>query len=174
MKLQRDLRSLARRIPGLSRAVRSLRIIRKYLRHSPNLWRRNADIFAEYYRTNRWRGDESGSGRGSSLDETAALRAALPRLIDKLGVKSILDVPCGDFHWMSTVELGDTSYVGVDVVSAVVAENARRYERSGVKFLVGDVTADALPKADLIFCRDLFVHLPYAAIVQAWECPVRC
>jgi len=34
------------------------------------------------------------------------------QLLAELEVKSILDVPCGDLHWMSQVDLGPVMYTG--------------------------------------------------------------
>src|SRR5262249_9717304 len=35
------------------------------------------------------------------------------------------------------------------------------------EFRVADVTAGPLPRADLIFCRDCLVHLPFADVINA-------
>ncbi|HYH44625.1 MAG TPA: hypothetical protein VEG34_03005 [Thermoanaerobaculia bacterium] len=68
---------------------------------------------------------ESVSGVGSTLRETARLREALPGLIREEGVRSLLDIPCGDFHWMQHVALDveDVEYTGADVVPEIVAAN---------------------------------------------------
>ena len=43
-----------------------------------------------------WGSDESGSGIGSELGATEALREYLPGLFKRLGVRKVLDAPCGD------------------------------------------------------------------------------
>ena len=108
------------------------RVLRKYVRHIPHLWRSYDEIFSSYYRSNRWNDKESRSGSGSSLEATEKLRAALPPLLADLRVRSIVDVPCGDFHWMKHVELGSIGYTGVDVVATIVAENNRLYARGEI------------------------------------------
>jgi hypothetical protein len=35
-------------------------------------------------------------------------------------VKSLLDIPCGDFHWMRRVNLQGLSYVGADIVRELI------------------------------------------------------
>lgn len=104
---------------------------------------------------------ESWSGAASTLNETAALRRALPSLIEELDIELILDIPCGDFHWMQHVDLA-AQYVGADIVPEIVAFDRDTYAAPGRSFLELDATADALPTADLILCRDLLIHLSLA------------
>ncbi len=106
-------------------------------------------------------GLESLSGAGSSLVETRAIRRALPAMVERLGIRTLLDAPCGDFHWMSQVELGIETYYGVDVLPGLVAANRERHGAPGRTFLQLDLTVDALPRADLAICRDCLVHLSY-------------
>lgn len=101
---------------------------------------------------------ESVSGAAATLDETAALRAALPRLIEQRQVLTVLDIPCGDFHWMQHVAAG-IDYTGADVVPELVNENQKRHGGSKRRFVVLDATRDPLPTVDLILCRDLLIHL---------------
>src|SRR4029077_7259276 len=63
-------------------------------------------IFADIYHGNLWGEPESVSGPGSSLAETAALRRELPDLLAALGVRTLLDAPCGDCHWILGLPLG--------------------------------------------------------------------
>jgi SAM-dependent methyltransferase len=101
---------------------------------------------------------ESLSGAASTLAETARLRAALPGLIASLRVESLLDIPCGDFHWMQEVPFSG-SYVGADIVPEMVERNRLLYGSERRRFAVLDATSDRLPQVDLVLCRDLFVHL---------------
>ena len=123
--------------------------------------------FEHIIRSNLWAAD-SKSGLGSELGATAHLRSVLPAFLAKHGVRSILDVPCGDFGWLSMVDLG-IHYVGADIVPSLVAENERRYggSSSGRQFLTLDVTKDPLPRADLVLCRDCLVHLSFDNIERA-------
>lgn len=108
---------------------------------------------------------ESTVGPGSSLKATERLRGVLPRLMRSLGVKTLLDVPCGDFNWMRLVELPGVEYIGVDVSDLQIRQNRQRFP--GVRFEQGDVTKSNLPHADAVFVRDLFVHLTFEQIRQA-------
>jgi SAM-dependent methyltransferase len=109
-----------------------------------------------------YHGDESLSGYASSMAETSALRAALPDLLRRWEVQSLLDLPCGDFHWMQHVDLGNVDYTGVDVVPELVERNNRLYGGTHRRFLHLDATRDPLPKTDLVLCRDLLIHLSLA------------
>ena len=126
--------------------------------------------FARMYETNLWDGAESRSGVGSSLAATATVRAELPALLRSLGVRRLLDVPCGDFHWMAHVDLaaaGVAEYVGGDVVPALVAANRARHAAPGREFVEVDLTRGPLPRADAVLCRDCLVHLSFANVWRA-------
>ncbi|RAO67043.1 uncharacterized protein BHQ10_003055 [Talaromyces amestolkiae] len=115
--------------------------------------------FNQIYNDNTWGSSESRSGRGSELAQTQHIRGALPSLLAELGVSSLLDVPCGDFHWMQHVDLGAIKYIGGDIVEDIITENQRTFKsRKNVSFKTIDILKDELPKADAVLCRDLFVH----------------
>lgn len=126
-----------------------------------------AERFAHIARRNLW-GAASRSGLGSELGATARLRAELPSFLARHEVRSILDVPCGDFGWLSSVDLG-VSYIGADIVPSLVDENERRYggPSAGRRFVALDLTKDALPRADLVLCRDCLVHLSFDNVRRA-------
>ncbi|WP_416915296.1 MAG: hypothetical protein ACMUJJ_14995 [Roseicyclus sp.] len=109
-------------------------------------------------------GSETVSGSGSTLSYTHGLRPQLETLLRDLQISSIVDAPCGDFNWMSKVDLGDATYTGLDIVDALIARNVERFAGEKRRFFVADVTTDPLPSADLLMCRDLLLHLPFANI----------
>jgi hypothetical protein len=112
-------------------------------------------------------GSESASGPGSSLLHTTEIRERLPLLIEDLGVLSLLDAPCGDFNWMKRLGLSVEEYIGIDVISKLIAENIQKFGKPGRKFMTLDITRHPLPKADLILCRDCLVHFSYEDIFRA-------
>lgn len=124
-------------------------------------------VFTEIYTENRWGNAESRSGEGSSLRQTEVLRESLPELFSRFGVKSLLDIPCGDFHWMSKLPLNEIDYVGADIVGSIIASNSDRYAGDRRRFIVADLCKDRLPKVDMIFCRDCMVHLPFEMLADA-------
>ena len=122
-------------------------------------------IFAEIYNNNAWNNRESRSGPGSTIQATRSLVDRLPSLFQTFNIKSILDLPCGDFNWMKTVPMSDIDYMGADVVHELVDNNKISYP--GRKFLHLDLLTDPLPTVDLIICRDCLVHFSNHAVRRA-------
>ena len=120
-----------------------------------------AEIFSTIHRKNAWKGEHSVSGRGSDLHQTRNIITAIPRVCRDFKIRSILDVPCGDFHWMSNVQLVGIDYTGADIVPAIIQTNAATHQRESTRFMVKNLITDDLPVADLIFCRDCLVHLSF-------------
>ncbi|MFH1758976.1 MAG: class I SAM-dependent methyltransferase [Patescibacteria group bacterium] len=116
-------------------------------------------IFSRIYHANSWHGQYSRSGTGSDLTQTATIRKAVPVILKEIGAKTLLDAPCGDFHWMQRIQLNIENYIGVDIVPALIKKNQQRYGDAHKIFLQLDIRNDVLPKADLIICRDCLVHL---------------
>jgi hypothetical protein len=114
-------------------------------------------IFDEIYENNLWLSDESVSGTGSTMDATAAIRMLIPQIVKELGVKTILDIPCGDYKWFQTMNL-DVRYTGADVVRQLVTDDYEKYGDEDHTFRVLDITKDPLPQVDLVLCRDLLGH----------------
>jgi hypothetical protein len=117
-----------------------------------------ADIFYKMSQTFQQQNEESISGPGSSLKQTAEIRRSLPLLFSSLEINSMLDAPCGDFNWLPHVELKLEEYIGIDVVPSIIEKNRNRYENELRKFYVSDIARDFLPSCDLILCRDCLVH----------------
>lgn len=113
-----------------------------------------ADGFIESMR-NR----ESLSGPGSTLAATTEIREWLPAIIDRYSIWHIADVPCGDWTWMSAVDLRGAAYRGYDVSQEVVDANGAKYPHAFEK--LNAIAAKIPAYADLIICRDFLVHLTY-------------
>lgn len=127
------------------------------------------EIFTETYRKRYWRSGESVSGRGSELSQTEILRKELPLLLHRFGIRSLLDLPCGDFNWMRQVDLGDVHYTGGDIVAELIALNREKYGSDRRKFVRLDLLTDPLPDADCILVRDCLVHFSLDHIRQALD-----
>jgi hypothetical protein len=123
-------------------------------------------VFSRIYGRNSWGDAESRSGKGSNMAVTTYLRAELPDLLRRHGVTSMLDIPCGDFNWMKSIDLDDVAYIGADIVPDLIEGN-RKHENEKRRFLVLDLITSALPKTDLVFTRDCIVHLSTEHALQA-------
>ena len=158
-------------LKGVARWIPGLRFVYRSLRRTYNAYRlRNTSaegIFTDIYTHNRWGGTTSVSGPGSAIDQTAVIAHALPVVFRELNVHSLLDIPCGDFHWMRTVNLDGIHYIGADIVLPLVQRNKGAHGRTGIEFRHLNLVADRLPKVDLILCRDCLVHLCYADVFRA-------
>jgi 2-polyprenyl-3-methyl-5-hydroxy-6-metoxy-1,4-benzoquinol methylase len=123
------------------------------------------DVFNKIYSKNTWGSTESASGRGSEIQHTKTLLKGLNRVSKDLGVKSMLDAPCGDFNWMQQLDRTRFSYIGMDIVEDLIDSlNAKYAQDSQVTFQAGNIIAGELPQVDLIFCRDCLVHFSFEDI----------
>lgn len=118
-------------------------------------------VFTEIFERNAWGGVDSVSGPGSDDLQTRVVVGELSAVLRDYGIKRMLDVPCGDFHWMRHVGLEGVDYTGADIVAELVRSNNARFGRAGLQFRKLDLTRDPLPEVDLVFCRDCLVHLSF-------------
>lgn len=114
-------------------------------------------VFSSIHKKNSWGSEETISGPGSTIEYTSNIRLQLPGLLRSLGIKTLLDAPCGDCNWISTVDLTGISYTGADIVPEIIETNKIKYPEK--KFIVADIVTDKLPAADIVLCRDCFIHL---------------
>mmetsp|Transcript_43948 Transcript_43948/g.73251 ORF Transcript_43948/g.73251 Transcript_43948/m.73251 type:complete len:635 (+) Transcript_43948:180-2084(+) len=134
------------------------------------------ELFEVIWKENHW-GDKGEyedprSGQGSTLFSTLNVRKGLIEFINKFNIKSMIDVPCGDMTWMPEVlkEVHLESYLGVDIVQEMIDQNKERFASLPfMKFEVLDAVKDPLPKADVIFVRELFQHMLRDTARQAIE-----
>ena len=124
-------------------------------------------IFSRIYASNKWEGKGSISGPGSDVDQTRILVEELPRLLANFDVRTMLDIPCGDFHWMRNVRLEKIDYTGADIVGELIERNTQGYESDSIHFRNLDLIKDRLPAVDLILCRDCLVHLSFKDLWSA-------
>jgi hypothetical protein len=148
------------------------------------------ETFASIFRTQRWGATETVSGPGSTLRATEYVRSILPKLFAWLEVEVLLDIPCGDFHWMRHVALPPV-YIGGDIVPELVDTNQQEFgnaEGSGVFFrsAAGNIsnvtqtlanrkkTPDALTRRTRCFVNLDLVQsaLPEADLVLCRDCLV--
>lgn len=125
-------------------------------------------VFTEHFRNNGWGSAESVSGEGSTHEQTVVVRSLLPKIVQDFDIRTMLDIPCGDFHWMRLLDL-PVIYIGADVVDEVVAANKDRYSSDSRSFAKLDVTKDQLPAVDLVLCRDCLFHFSFKHVAEALE-----
>lgn len=125
------------------------------------------EAFARAYKDGQW---HNGSGSGSSPANTRQYRAFLARYMAAHGVRSVLDLGCGDWQSSRLIDWTGIDYLGVDVVPGIAEANTVRFGRPGVRFMCADVLNGwELPPADLVLCKDLLQHWPDAAAYELIE-----
>jgi hypothetical protein len=155
------LREIVKKLPFIPFIYRVLRdIFKRYWLE----FRGAENVFTDIYKNNSWGGNDSFSGAGSDVHQTRIITTEIPALLTALHINTILDIPCGDFHWMKNVDLKNVDYTGADIVKELIQKNRTNYARQGVRFQHLNLIKDKLPQVDLIFCRDCLVHLSFADI----------
>ena len=127
--------------------------------------------FRHVYENNLWGDTESASGAGSRRDSPAVQEAiaALDRTIRTYRLRSMIDLPCGDFNWIPYI-LGihrNLKYRGFDIVPQLVERNRALYP--SYRFDVLDATSAVPPKSDLIFSKDMVNHLTFVDIAKVFR-----
>jgi len=143
-----QLRTAIKRLPFAQPAYALIRLLRG----------RNARFTADYHQN---------SGVGSNLEATKAISQSLPGVLDSLSVRSMLDIPCGDFVWMGHVDLTSVTYTGADVIETLVLSHQRLHGSAQKNFKALDIVTSDLPEVDLIFCRDCLVHFSDRLVKRA-------
>jgi hypothetical protein len=138
--------------------------------HARYRWTSRKEKFIKIYRNGGFGGFNAPlSGTGSTLIQTRCIREALPNILRRIDAKSMIDAPCGDFTWMKEIDIGDISYLGVDIVPSIINDNTQKYSSQNRKFCDLDIVTNILPRADLILCRDCFIHLSNRDIMKSVE-----
>jgi hypothetical protein len=63
----------------------------------------------------------------------------------------------------------DVDYTGADLVAEMIQKNQQLYGNEKRRFVTLDVVRDDLPKVDLVFCRDVLVHLSFNDALAALQ-----
>ena len=125
--------------------------------------------FSYIYKSKYWRGAEGGSlsGGGSNEVSTNIFIGELTSFIKNQNIRNILDIPCGDWKWMSRLDLKDINYIGCDVVEDLIESNNNKYKKHNINFFSKNLINDELPNSDFIIIRDLLVHLDNKDIINS-------
>lgn len=118
------------------------------------------DKFRKVYESGIW-GKPWHSGQGSTEEEFKAYLDYIVPFIEKGEYKSILDYGSGDGRVLASLasRLPACRFTGYDIVSEWTSRNAEAIP--GIEWTA---TEPDLSKFDLILCKDVIHHLPYAMI----------
>ena len=151
------LRDLRKAVPRPSAAVdRTIPVITPALPKRPSP--RSAESkertkkFASIHKENKWESRESRSGWGSELNYTADVRSFLNDVLLNYSAQTMLDAPCGDVNWQSSISEianGNTKYLGVDIVPDLIERNKEKFAKEEhMDFTVMDLASDRLDELD--------------------------
>jgi hypothetical protein len=148
------------------------RFIQKYL--NQNFVRKF--IFYLIYKTNHWNRYQkinknnilvSGPGSIPGSIQTKNIIDNLDFFIKKNNIKSILDMPCGDFSWIQDLIKKNNyiNYTGYDIVEDIIFYNNKKYSKNNISFFCKDIVNETnFNNFDLVFIRDFFIHIDYVSI----------
>jgi hypothetical protein len=139
------------------------RIDQRFARSTP------AEVFSAVYRERLWgttadRDYCSGTGSHEDAFVTPYVAGVTAFLAEFPELQAALDLGCGDFNIGAHLVNAFSSYVAVDVVPELIEHNARRFAHLRVQFQCRDIVADDLPRADVVFLRQVLQHLSNAQI----------
>jgi SAM-dependent methyltransferase len=113
----------------------------------------------------------SGSGIGSSPENTRPYREFLQDFLWRYEIRSVVDLGCGDWSFSRLIDWSGVRYTGIDVVQEVIEANRRAFGDLGV-FLCMDFSREALPAADLALVKDVLQHWPND-VIRSVMCRLR-
>jgi len=126
------------------------------------------EAFATIYRDRQWGRHTADhdffSGPGSLPENFGPYVQLVNDYIARHPISRVLDLGCGDYRVSHALELRGAQYLGVDIVSSLIAHNTRHFGSQQVRFARLDIVVDPLPPADLCLVRQVLQHLSNADI----------
>jgi len=128
----------------------------------------NKEHFSQIYENGGWgtyyddnaKAYVGSSGTGSSPENAKPYLDFLQKFVRENGIKSVVDVGCGDWQLSKLIDWEGIDYLGIDVVSTLIEHHNHHFSAPNIQFLEADGTQIELPEADLLICKDVLQHLP--------------
>lgn len=127
--------------------------------------------FTEIYENKIWGDNQNpyycgSSGGGSSLDfNKDNYIPFLRKFIKENGIKSVVDLGCGDFICGETIygDL-DVKYTGCDVYRKIIEHNSKKYQQSNQKYTFVHLdfynAKETISGGDMCIIKDVLQHWP--------------
>lgn len=167
---------------GKSRALHYVLEKRRFIKRRIIEFRRDTryrkktrkETFQDIYKNDTWgyvryetAPSDFYSGPGSYADGLVnPYVSMIKEFVSEKGIKTIVDLGCGDFNVGSKIAPLVDEYIGCDVVPELIERNIKKYSNDRCKFVCLDIVDDDLPIADLCLIREVFQHLNNKEIMQ--------
>jgi SAM-dependent methyltransferase len=129
----------------------------------------NANVFDTIYREGMWGHRDDApfySGSGSYDPAVQKYVQTIRNLIEERGVKSIVDIGCGDFSVGRLYADAGETYLGVDVAPNIISYNKEAFSTANISFTCADAAREDLPASDLCSIRQVLQHLSNRDIAE--------
>lgn len=145
----------------LEKLYRAARRRARPLKRMLSAGRSNSKIFTEVYEKRLWGGKDKEyfSGPGSYAPCVPEYVAVVRGLIKSRNFRSVMEIGCGDFAVASQYADDCESYLGLDVVKALVERNTNLFGNERIKFAFCDASKQKLAPVDLCIIRQVLQHL---------------
>jgi hypothetical protein len=124
------------------------------------------EVFTEIYENGLWGSSKKStqpffSGRGTHDESIARVYVdQVCAFLHSLNYKpDVVDLGCGDFFIGSQIRPMCGRYIAADIVPPLIEFNRKKYAALAVDFRVLDLISDELPKAEIVFIRQVLQHL---------------
>jgi 2-polyprenyl-3-methyl-5-hydroxy-6-metoxy-1,4-benzoquinol methylase len=136
--------------------------------------------FTETFITNAWNSNESVSGPGSEInsplvqDCIICIINFINQFLNNKETITISDIPCGDLNWINILlkeilektNCKNIKYYAYDIVEKIGEKfnMMDKIDNVTYTFNVFNAVTDISVKADIILCKEMFIHLSHSHI----------
>ncbi|WP_250435101.1 class I SAM-dependent methyltransferase [Hanstruepera flava] len=125
-------------------------------------------VMEQIYEQHPWGGKDhdfySGEGSHNTQIVKPYIDCVTTFLQNHKNPLTVCHLGCGDFNIGMQLVPFTKSYVGVDIVEALIKRNQKLYQNDLISFACLDISKDELPQADCIILRQVLQHLSNAEI----------
>jgi SAM-dependent methyltransferase len=114
--------------------------------------------FSSIYQAGTWN-KTVRSGEGSIPSRNRRYIRILQEFIRKRGIRSVVDLGCGDWSFSRYIDWSGVDYTGIDIVPELIASHNAQFARPGIRFIQANFLECELPRADLAVSKEVLQHL---------------
>ena len=126
------------------------------------------EVMDQVYEMKLWGDNQSDfySGTGSHHPDIVNpyINALVSFLTSFKSPLTVCDLGCGDFNVGKQLVKHTKSFIGIDIVSDLIAYNKEKFVANNLEFYCLDIAVDDLPSGDCAILRQVLQHLSNAEI----------